>query len=55
MYDALKWSWVGFPSLNLFKCKARHQAGVMDLAVPYSLPEAKCLGPANLHAGGQSL
>lgn len=34
MYDALKWSWVGFPALNLFKRKARHQAGVMDLDVP---------------------
>lgn len=34
MYDALKGSWVGFLSSNLFKCKARHQSEVMDLIVP---------------------
>lgn len=34
MYDALEWSWVGFLSQNQLKCKARHQADVMDLAVP---------------------
>lgn len=34
MYDALKGSWVGFPSLDLFKCKAGHQSEVLDLTVP---------------------
>lgn len=33
MYDALKGGWVGFPSLNLFKCKSRHQPEVTDLIV----------------------